>query len=671
TYFKTMFFILPFMMSFDVFIGKSFFTGDSFFQDYPMRHYLGQSILNLDFPFYAFEGNFGFPFFAEISSGTLYPLNWFFSVIAFKFGFHRWENDIILHIGISGFFFYLYLREEGFNDIISLTGTSAFQVGGYISSHTGHNSLLHSLSWTGMILWTLARLNKSFSLQNIFLFIIGMSLSFLAGSPQMFWMQSIFSLMYFLLVLFPLIQSQISSGSFHLFRLEDILSAIQKNKILFISALILALFSFFQFHHTSLLSEEAARKHWPLDYYFSFSSKFRSFAHLLYGNWFSYFPDFGNSEFSAYSSATVCIFSLFGILYAPKDRFWFFYFFLLCLGILSANADNPVYRFMFSNVSGFGNFRAPGRYILFVQISLIYFFCRSLYIGIYKNEYYRKEIRQFSVLISILLIPVLLFPFYKNSSRLPFSAEGFQKAFPDILIISLSVFIYLLLILRPSGEKILSFLAALIMMDCVLRTENTDKVKNLPKYAIEMKRTIRGSLRETLTDNFDLLSRNYGTSGYLTLEKLDTFKFKEKYYQLTESSKEKIRQVLSASGTPADCGLAYIPEKIYYNDFEFYSSISSEKFKCSIYINSENKQEKALESSYERLLFTEISGRKFTLSSDKKLKGYIFTAFTYSDLWEARDREGNLLKVQKALGNFMTVYAENETDLISFSYRFF
>ncbi|HNI25795.1 MAG TPA: hypothetical protein PLJ29_05510, partial [Leptospiraceae bacterium] len=74
TYFKTMFFILPIMLYFDVFIEKSFFTGDSFFQDYPRRHYLGQAILNLDFPFYAFEGNFGFPFFAEISSGTLYPL---------------------------------------------------------------------------------------------------------------------------------------------------------------------------------------------------------------------------------------------------------------------------------------------------------------------------------------------------------------------------------------------------------------------------------------------------------------------------------------------------------------------------------------------------------------------------------------------------------------------
>ncbi len=668
TYFKTMFFILPIMMYFDVFIEKSFFTGDSFFQDYPMRHYLGQAILNLDFPFYSFEGNFGFPFFAEISSGTLYPLNWIFSIIAFKLGFHKWETDIILHAGIAGFFFYLYLREEGFNDIISLSGAVAFQTGGYLNSHTGHNSLLHSLAWTGMILWALAKLAGSFSLKNILLYIQGMSLSFLAGSPQMFWMQSIVSLMYFLLILLPFIRAQISSENFHFFRMENILSSIQKNKTLFITVLILVLFSVFQFHHTSLLSEDAARKEWPLDYYFSFSSKFRSFAHLLYGNWFSYFPDFGNNEFSAHSSAVVFIFSLFGIIYSPKDRFWFFYFFLLCLGIFSANADNPVYRFIFSNVSGFGNFRAPGRYILLVQISMIYFFCRSLHMGVYFNEFYRREIRQFSIMISVLLIPVLLFPFYKNSVRLPFSSEGFHRAFPDLLIISLTVLIYLLLILRPSGEKILSFLAAVIMIDCAFRMQNTETVKNLPSYSIEMKRVMRPSLRETLTDNFDLLSNAYGTSGYLTLEKLDSFRFKEKYYQLTEQSREKIRHVISASGTSSDCGLAYIPEKIYSNDSIYYASLLSEKSGCSIWINSRARMP---ESVYKRVLFTKLSGSSFTLSSDKKFKGTVFIAFTYSGNWEARDREGKILKVEKALGNFMAAEAENETDLITFSYRFY
>lgn len=291
--------------------------------------------------------------------------------------------------------------------------------------------------------------------------------------------------------------------------------------------------------------------------------------------------------------------------------------------------------------------------------------------GVYFNEFYRREIRQFSIMISLLLFPVLLFPFYKNSVRLPFSSEGFHRAFPDLLIISLTVLIYLLLIQRPSGEKILSFLAAVIMIDCGFRMQNTETVKNLPSYAIEMKRTMRGSLRETLTDNFDLLSNAYGTSGYLTLEKLDSFRFKEKYYQLPEQSKEKIRQVVSASGTSSDCGLTYIPEKIFNNDLLYYASLLSEKSGCSIWINSDIERARMPESVYKRVLFTKLSGSSFTLSSDNKFKGTVFIAFTYSGNWQASSREGKILKVEKALGNFMAVEAETETDLITFSYKFF
>jgi hypothetical protein len=74
---------LPFFLFWDVLFGTHMFGGDSPVQDFPLRYYYGLKLVHGYFPLWTPELNFGHPFFAEIHTGLLYLPNVVFSLVAY------------------------------------------------------------------------------------------------------------------------------------------------------------------------------------------------------------------------------------------------------------------------------------------------------------------------------------------------------------------------------------------------------------------------------------------------------------------------------------------------------------------------------------------------------------------------------------------------------------
>ena len=338
--------ILPFLIFIEIFTGNKIFVGDVPGQDYPMRYYYGRILSQGYFPLWTSELNFGHPFFAEIHTGLLYPLNIFFSLIAYNFGFRIWQLDILCHLSIALILFYMYAREAGFSKTASLFFSICIATGGYVLMRTLHNSFLHSLVWTGGIMLYLRRFFSTGSLKSIALFSLFLLASFFAGFPPVFFMQILLTVIYSIVLIIP----------FLLQKKTHLLNKLPYAFAIFTIVFLLPALLYLGFVYP--LVEFSMRKDWPEIMYFGFRSKVMSFFHFIYHDWFKHHPDQGNWEFYSYSGSLSVFLAFYGIrkriFSSPDAVFWMI---AGLLGLIYANADNFIYRFFFHSVPGFDYFR--------------------------------------------------------------------------------------------------------------------------------------------------------------------------------------------------------------------------------------------------------------------------------------------------------------------------
>ena len=157
-------------------------------QYYPYRVFATRSLRHLIFPFWNPYSFSGMPFFADIQSAVLYPLN-ILMVLFSGTGILSpvvYEYQIIAHIFLAGIFTYLLARDFNRSRTGALLAALVFMLGGFTTTHIFHITMIHALPWFPCALLTLRRALQRSNVR--YALATGLILSFtaFAGHPQMY-----------------------------------------------------------------------------------------------------------------------------------------------------------------------------------------------------------------------------------------------------------------------------------------------------------------------------------------------------------------------------------------------------------------------------------------------------------------------------------------------------
>ena len=111
---------------------------------YPYRLFMLESIKSGFFPLWNPYIYSGYPFFATLQTGLLYPLSIIYFLLPFDQAFNWF---IIIHYPLAVLFMYLMLRDFKLSKASSLAGGLSFAYSGYL------NSVMHMPTSLSSVIW--------------------------------------------------------------------------------------------------------------------------------------------------------------------------------------------------------------------------------------------------------------------------------------------------------------------------------------------------------------------------------------------------------------------------------------------------------------------------------------------------------------------------------------
>ncbi|MFO0981644.1 MAG: YfhO family protein [Planctomycetota bacterium] len=147
---------------------------------YPWLRYARERLWRGDFPLWTSESYGGVPFFGNLSTGLLFPLNW----LHFLLPFHASFTIVpIMKIWLAGLFMFLFLRRLKLAVGAALLGAIAFQVSGFMAVWLQY-ALTHVACLMPMLFWAGERWRMQRRVRDAAVLAIVLALQFLAGHPE-------------------------------------------------------------------------------------------------------------------------------------------------------------------------------------------------------------------------------------------------------------------------------------------------------------------------------------------------------------------------------------------------------------------------------------------------------------------------------------------------------
>ncbi|MCL5109287.1 MAG: YfhO family protein [Chloroflexi bacterium] len=139
-------------------LGLTYYEDDIVNEYYPLLQYLLGHLAQGDLSLWSSRMFLGYPFFADGTAGTLYPLNW----LAFLVPAQQ-SITFLLALGtaLSALFFYLFARSLRLSPPAALLASLAYAFSGYNVGHWIHLSLAHSMLTLPLALWAVERACRS------------------------------------------------------------------------------------------------------------------------------------------------------------------------------------------------------------------------------------------------------------------------------------------------------------------------------------------------------------------------------------------------------------------------------------------------------------------------------------------------------------------------------
>lgn len=151
-------------------------------QLYPWKYYSIELLKTGTFPLWNPYNFSGTPHFANVQSGTLYPVNILFFILPFV---SAWSVFIVLQFIFAMVFMYLYLREIGLQKLSGLFGAVSFSFSQFFTVWAEYGNVGHSLSFFPLILFSIEKILRSPKPYWYLLLVISCSMSILAGYVQL------------------------------------------------------------------------------------------------------------------------------------------------------------------------------------------------------------------------------------------------------------------------------------------------------------------------------------------------------------------------------------------------------------------------------------------------------------------------------------------------------
>ncbi len=155
-------------------------------QYYPYRAFATESLRNLTFPFWNPYTFSGMPFFADLQTAVLYPLNLALTLVSgSNLSPALFQIQIVFHVFLAGLFMYLLARSWNMSRGGSLVSALSFMFCGFVTGHIFHVTMIQALPWIVLAVLTISRTLKRQSI--LYAAVSGIVLSFIsfAGHPQL------------------------------------------------------------------------------------------------------------------------------------------------------------------------------------------------------------------------------------------------------------------------------------------------------------------------------------------------------------------------------------------------------------------------------------------------------------------------------------------------------
>lgn len=181
---------------------KNFLITDPIRQQFPWRELSIAEVKNWQLPLWNPYNFTGTPLLANIQSGVFYPLNFLFLILPFATG---WSLLILSQTLLIMLFMYLYLRNLRLSEVSAIFGALVFSFSGFVVAWYEWGTIVHTLLWLPLILLAI---DKIFVSQNkkhllwIIILIFAYCSSFFAGHIQVFFYLFIYSVTYFVFILY-------------------------------------------------------------------------------------------------------------------------------------------------------------------------------------------------------------------------------------------------------------------------------------------------------------------------------------------------------------------------------------------------------------------------------------------------------------------------------------
>jgi hypothetical protein len=185
---------------------KNFLITDPVRQLYPWKQIVIEAEKKGNLPTWNSYNFAGTPLLSNFQSAAFYPLNILFFILPFQIS---WSLLILLEPLLAGIFLYLYLNNLKLRKEASLLGAIIFSFSGFSIAWMEWGTILHTALWLPLILLSIDKIlsqknSFKFQISNFkflawpLIFILALTLSFLAGHLQTFFYLALFSVVYFL-----------------------------------------------------------------------------------------------------------------------------------------------------------------------------------------------------------------------------------------------------------------------------------------------------------------------------------------------------------------------------------------------------------------------------------------------------------------------------------------
>lgn len=149
---------------------------------FPWKEYAVKSLSKGELPLWNPYNFSGTPFLANFQGGTFYPFNFLFLVLPIL---AAWTIYIIIQPFLAMLFTYLLLREFKLSRNSSLFGGIVFAFSSFMTVWLEYGNLVHSFLWLPLVLLLIEKYLSKPKTSLIFLLIISLTLSILAGYVQL------------------------------------------------------------------------------------------------------------------------------------------------------------------------------------------------------------------------------------------------------------------------------------------------------------------------------------------------------------------------------------------------------------------------------------------------------------------------------------------------------